>query len=91
MTFTLAGEVFPLRYRSCQWNKYTILYPNILNYCTTPLAGRAYALHAGVVALCLGVAALLLPETKDRTLQDIEDEFRGRPLSSEEIHLSSRS
>ncbi|GBP04804.1 Facilitated trehalose transporter Tret1 [Eumeta japonica] len=93
MTFTLAGEVFPLRYRSLASGISTLfLYPNISQLLHDAVGGwGAYVLQAGVVALCLGVAALLLPETKDRTLQDIEDEFRGRPFSPEEIHLSSRS
>ncbi|KAL4712462.1 hypothetical protein ACJJTC_007478 [Scirpophaga incertulas] len=46
---------------------------------------EASAYFSSVVGYCLTVAGIFLPETKDRTLQDIEDEFRGRPLSPEEL------
>ncbi|GBP04798.1 Facilitated trehalose transporter Tret1 [Eumeta japonica] len=93
LPFIIAGEVFPLRYRSLAGG-ISVLFLSSNLFITVKTASwlfkviglwGAYILYAGVVGLCLCVAAVLMPETKDRTLQDIEDEFRGRPLSPEEI------
>ncbi|CAG9796044.1 unnamed protein product [Diatraea saccharalis] len=93
LPFIIAGELFPLEYRSLAGG-ISVLFlssnlfitiktlPVLLK--TIGLSG-AYLLYAIVVGYCLIVAGIFLPETKDRTLQDIEDEFRGRPLSPEEI------
>lgn len=93
LPFILAGELFPLEYRALAGG-ISILFlssnvffsvktlPFLLN--TIGLPG-AYLLYACIVGYCLLVAGIFLPETKDRTLQDIEDEFRGRPMSPEEM------
>lgn len=93
LPFILAGEVFPLEYRSLAGgisvlflsaNLFITVKTLPLLLSSVGLAG-AYVLYAIVVGYCLIVAGIFLPETKDRTLQDIEDEFRGRPLSPEEL------
>lgn len=93
LPFIIAGELFPLEYRSLAGGiSVLFLSSNLfITVKTLPLLLRnvglsgAYLLYTAVVAYCLIVAGIFLPETKDRTLQDIEDEFRGRPLSPEEI------
>ncbi|XP_049881503.1 facilitated trehalose transporter Tret1-like [Pectinophora gossypiella] len=93
LPFIIAGELFPLEYRSLAGGISVIFLSSnlFITVKTLPVLFKtigihgAYCLYAGVVAYCLIVAMKFLPETKDRTLQDIEDEFRGRPLSPEEL------
>lgn len=93
LPFILAGELFPLEYRSLAGG-ISVLFLSTNLFVTVkalPLLLRSvglqgvYLLYSAVVLYCLIIAGIFLPETKDRTLQDIEDEFRGRPLSPEEI------
>ncbi|GBP04795.1 Facilitated trehalose transporter Tret1 [Eumeta japonica] len=93
LPFIVSGEVYPLEYRGIAGG-ITVLYQSVNLFVTVKTVPYlfasvglwgAYVLYAGVVGLCLAMTGLLLPETKDRTLQDIEDEFRGRPLSPEEV------
>ncbi|KAL0859391.1 hypothetical protein ABMA27_010580 [Loxostege sticticalis] len=93
LPFIIAGELFPLEYRSLAGGiSVLFLSSNLfITVKTLPLLlssvglSGAYLLYTAVVGYCLIVAGIFLPETKDRTLQDIEDEFRGRPLSPEEL------
>ncbi|KAL4712467.1 hypothetical protein ACJJTC_007483 [Scirpophaga incertulas] len=96
--FTVSGEIFPLEYRGLGGGMSVL--PLSLNFFIAvkcfPILSVAiglpytYWLYGGVVTVCLTVLYYLMPETKDRTLQEIEDEFRGitpmdrnvmRPLS----------
>lgn len=83
--FAVSGEIFPLEYRglgsgisilALSLNFFVALkcFPVLTNSMGLPLT---YCLYGGVVAVCLAVIWFLLPETKDRTLQEIEDSFRG--------------
>ncbi|XP_023939691.2 facilitated trehalose transporter Tret1-like [Bicyclus anynana] len=96
LPFIIAGEVFPLEYRSLaggisvlflSFNLFITVKTVPFLFKTIGIYG-AYVLYASVVAYCLVVSLLFLPETKDRTLQEIEDEFRGRPLSPEELKFT---
>ncbi|CAG9109505.1 unnamed protein product [Plutella xylostella] len=93
LPFIIAGELFPLEYRSLAGgisvlflssNLFITVKTLPLLLATVGLHG-AFCLYAAVVGYCLVVALIFMPETKDRTLQEIEDEFRGRPLSPEEV------
>ncbi|XP_059047232.1 facilitated trehalose transporter Tret1-like [Achroia grisella] len=93
LPFIIAGELFPLEYRSLAGgisvlflssNLFITVKTVALLFKTVGIYG-AYLLYFFVVGYCLVVAGLLLPETKDRTLQDIENEFRGRPLTVDEL------
>ncbi|CAK1546801.1 unnamed protein product [Leptosia nina] len=93
LPFIIAGELFPLDYRSLagsisvfflSGNFFIILKTVPYLFKTIGIHG-AYVIYAAIVAYCLVIEYFFLPETKDRTLQDIEDEFRGRPLSPEEL------
>ncbi|XP_026730578.1 facilitated trehalose transporter Tret1-like [Trichoplusia ni] len=93
LPFIIAGEVFPLEYRSLAGGiSVLFLSSNLfITVKTVPFffgtlgIHGAYCIYAAVVGYCLVVAYFFLPETKDRTLQDIENEFRGRPLSPDEV------
>lgn len=93
MPSVIAGEVFPLEYRSIGSSISVIslavwlfivlkTFPSLIE--SLGLHGT-YALYAGVLTYNLVVMWYLLPETKDRTLQHIEDEFRGRSLVHDEL------
>ncbi|XP_030023174.2 facilitated trehalose transporter Tret1 [Manduca sexta] len=93
LCFIIAGEIFPLEYRSLAGGISVLFYSAnmFITVKTLPHLFNVLGVHgtccinAAVVAYCLFVAWCYLPETKDRTLQDIEDEFRGRPLTVEEL------
>nr|XP_021196793.2 facilitated trehalose transporter Tret1 [Helicoverpa armigera] len=83
--FALSGEIFPLEYRGLgsgisilglSLNFFVALkcFPVLTTAIGLPCT---YYLYAGVVTLCLSVVWFMLPETKGRTLQEIEDSFRG--------------
>ncbi|XP_052753042.1 facilitated trehalose transporter Tret1-2 homolog [Galleria mellonella] len=93
LPFIIAGELFPLEYRSLAGGiSVLFLSSNLfITVKTVPILFKsvgiygAYLLYFAVVGYCLVIAGLFLPETKDRTLQDIENEFRGRPLTADEL------
>lgn len=93
LPFIIAGELFPLEYRSLAGGLSVLFLSSnlFITVKTVPYLFSnvgiygAYLLYAGVVGYCLVVAWLFLPETKDRTLLEIENEFRGQPLSPEEL------
>ncbi|XP_064075161.1 facilitated trehalose transporter Tret1-like [Vanessa tameamea] len=83
--FAISGEIFPLEYRglgggisvlALSLNFFIAVksFPVLNNAVGLPIT---YLMYAGVVVLCLSIIYFMLPETKDRTLQEIEDSFRG--------------
>ncbi|KAG6448270.1 hypothetical protein O3G_MSEX005417 [Manduca sexta] len=93
LPYTIAGEIFPLEYRSLSsgisslFSSINIFFaiktlPYMFN--TIGVHG-AYCVYFGIMVYCLTIAWFFLPETKDRTLQDIEDEFRGKPRYPEDL------
>ncbi|XP_075987127.1 facilitated trehalose transporter Tret1-like [Anticarsia gemmatalis] len=89
----IGGEVFPLEYRSIggmlSLATFSATYFVVLKTFTGLVESigmyGVYLIYAGVITYCMVVIWLLLPETKGKTLQQIEDEFRGKPLAPEEI------
>lgn len=83
--FVLIGEVFPLEhkgYGSCLTGVvFTLFYSLTLKL--TPVlmenmgVAGVYAIYGVCIAICLFVLYFIVPETKDRTLQEIEEEFKG--------------
>ncbi|XP_075987131.1 facilitated trehalose transporter Tret1-like [Anticarsia gemmatalis] len=82
----IAGEVFPLEYRSIAG---TISLASIAGFLFVVLKtfpalidgvgiSGTYFLYAGMLVYCMVVIWFMLPETKGKTLQDIEDECRGK-------------
>ncbi|XP_052752918.1 facilitated trehalose transporter Tret1-like [Galleria mellonella] len=88
MAYVLAGEIFPLQYKGLCGGISTFtmsmnLFINtktITILCNTIGFSGTYLLYSGVVAYCLTMVGILLPETKDRTLLEIEEEFRGKRI-----------
>ncbi|CAK1546781.1 unnamed protein product [Leptosia nina] len=89
----ISGEVFPLEYRSIAGTislsaggifTFIVLktFPELID--SLGLHGT-YFLYAVILSLNLIGVWILLPETKDKTLQQIEDEFRGKALRLDEI------
>ncbi|XP_072946138.1 facilitated trehalose transporter Tret1-like [Epargyreus clarus] len=89
----IGGEIFPLEYRSTGGTismavagatMFLVLksFPSLIGAINLP---GTYFLFASIITYNLVVIWFLLPETKGRTLQQIEDEFRGRPLRAHEI------
>lgn len=89
----IGGEVFPFEYRSIGGSislatmsasfflvlkTFVSLVDNIGIYGT-------YTVYSALLTYCLVVIWFMLPETKGKTLQQIEDEFRGRPLTFVEL------
>ncbi|CAH0764694.1 unnamed protein product [Diatraea saccharalis] len=83
--FAISGEIFPLEYRglggglsvlplSLNFFVAVKCFPVLSDAVTLPIT---YWLYGGIVTVCLSILYFMLPETKDRTLQEIEDTFRG--------------
>ncbi|XP_045456445.1 facilitated trehalose transporter Tret1-2 homolog [Melitaea cinxia] len=83
--FAVSGEIFPLEYRglgggisvlALSFNLFLAVkcFPVLTNNIGLPIT---YLVYAGVVVSCLTCLYFIMPETKDRTLQEIEDSFRG--------------
>ncbi|CAB3255157.1 unnamed protein product [Arctia plantaginis] len=96
LPYVIAGEIFPLEYRSlggsisivsiaCGYFIVTKTFPALEG--AIGLHG-AYTVYAAVLSYNLFVIWALLPETKDRTLQEIEEHFRGKSLRAEDIEVS---
>lgn len=89
----IGGEVFPLEYRSIGGSislatmsvSFFIVLKTFLGLVENVGIHGTYTLYAGFLTYCLLVISILLPETKGKTLQQIEDEFRGRPLAPQEL------
>ncbi|XP_011565451.3 facilitated trehalose transporter Tret1 [Plutella xylostella] len=95
MPNVLAGEVYPLEYRSIcgSFSLVTSSFILFTSLKTFPSFLEAVGLHGTyviytlILAYSLSVVMYLLPETKGRTLQEIEDIFRGQPLLPEEMEV----
>lgn len=95
LPYVIAGEIFPLEYRSvggsisivsiaCGYFLVTKTFPALVD--SIGLHG-SYAVYAGVMTYNLCVVWSLLPETKGRTLQQIEEHFMGKTLDPEELEV----
>ncbi|XP_013196558.1 facilitated trehalose transporter Tret1 [Amyelois transitella] len=86
LSYVLSGELFPMEYKGLcggismlffSLNLFVNMKTVILLFNLWGIYGT-YCLYAGVLSYCLVVVGVLCPETKDRTLLDIEEEFRGK-------------
>lgn len=97
LSFIFAGELFPLEYRSLAGGLSIVFYSVCLfltlktfSFLITSLAiYGAFCVYFLIVLYCLTVLWFTLPETKDRTLQDIEEEFKGTPSHCNGTNLES--
>ncbi|XP_032525003.1 facilitated trehalose transporter Tret1-like [Danaus plexippus] len=96
LNWVICGEVFPLTYRSLGSTLSTsFLTPAfVVSMKTAPHfyssigVEGAFLVYSGTLTVCLLIMYAILPETKDRTLQDIEDSFKGRKQLDVEVQLS---
>lgn len=88
MSIILAGEIFPLRYKNTAGGFSCLLFSLNIFICLKTISVSLntiniyglYLLYAGLLTYSLIVLGCILPETKDKTLQVIEDEFRNNKL-----------
>ncbi|KAJ0171202.1 hypothetical protein K1T71_013401 [Dendrolimus kikuchii] len=94
LPFIISGELFTLEHRSLSGGissaflsvtLFTTMktFPFLTQ--TIGLYG-AYVIYGGVIIYCLAVVWFLLPETKGKTLQEIEDEFKGQRLNTDDVN-----
>lgn len=91
VTMVIAAEIFPHRYRSLASAFSAIFYSLnfYVNVKTVPVMLRTvhfhgtYFIYAGLLAYSLIVVWFLLPETKGRTLQDIENGFKAKKITDD--------
>ncbi|CAB3258759.1 unnamed protein product [Arctia plantaginis] len=93
LPMVISGEIFPMRYRSLASGLSAIVYS--LNFFVTVKTVHVmlrtvhlygtYFIYAGVLVYCLVMAWFFLPETKDRTLQDIEEEFKAKKKNTDDL------
>ncbi|XP_013196580.1 facilitated trehalose transporter Tret1 [Amyelois transitella] len=84
--FILAGELYPMEYKGLCGSITMVFFSlNIFGNLKTVLVlfnslhiYGTYLLYAVILTYCLIVVGTLLPETKDKTLQDIEEELKGK-------------
>ncbi|XP_050357132.1 facilitated trehalose transporter Tret1-like [Nymphalis io] len=96
LNWVICGEVFPLTYRSLGSTLSTsFLTPAfVVSMKTAPHfyssigVEGAFLVYSVTLTICLLVMYVMLPETKDRTLQDIEDSFKGKKEMDVEVQLS---
>lgn len=96
LNWVICGEVFPLTYRSLGSTLSTsFLTPAfVISMKTAPHfyssigVEGAFLVYSATLTVCLLIMYVMLPETKDRTLQDIEDSFKGKKHSDIEVQLS---
>ncbi|XP_026730655.1 facilitated trehalose transporter Tret1-like [Trichoplusia ni] len=95
LPYVIAGEIFPLEYRSVGssisiisiasgYFLVTKTFPAMI--ASIGLHG-SYAVYAGIMCYNFIIIMSLLPETKGKTLQQIEDYFRGKPSKAEDIEV----
>lgn len=96
LNWVICGEVFPLAYRSLGSTISTsFLTPSFVVsmktaphlYSSVGVEG-AFLVYSATLTVFLSVIYLLLPETKDRTLQDIEDSFKGKKAADPELQMT---
>lgn len=93
--YIIAGELFPLEFRSIAGGVSVLFHSTsfFIIVKTVPFLFKtiglhgAYCLYSFVVIYCLFVSWKLLPETKDKTLQEIEDEFKGVSENEKTVEL----
>ncbi|XP_072945966.1 facilitated trehalose transporter Tret1-like [Epargyreus clarus] len=91
VAFAISAEIFPLEHKG--YGSFTggIVFTTFyaLSLKVTPMmiestgVAGTYAIYGICVTICLGLLYIILPETKDKTLQQIEDEIKNVKRSVE--------
>ncbi|XP_059051474.1 facilitated trehalose transporter Tret1-like [Achroia grisella] len=93
VTYNIAGEIFPLEYKgigsSVTGISYMLFYFVTMKFTPFIIDGTGlqgmYLIYGICLLLCILVLYFILLETKDKTLQDIEDEIKGVKRSAIEM------
>lgn len=93
----LAGEVFPLEYRSIAGSISLAAVAGTLFFVLKTFPGLdeyiaiegTYCVYAALIAYCMIIIWFLLPETKGKTLQQIEEEITGKARRVQEKNVES--
>lgn len=92
----IAGEIFPMAYRSIGGSISMASYAAYMFIVLKTFSGLVdslglhgtYLVYAGVLTFALIVIGLLMPETKGKTLQQIEDEYKDVRLKPDDIEVT---
>lgn len=96
LNWVICGEVFPLAYRSLGSTLSTLfLTPSFMIsmktaphlYSSVGVEG-AFLVYSATLIVFLLIMYALLPETKDKTLQDIEDSFKGKTKVEQDVQMT---
>lgn len=96
LNWVICGEVFPLAYRSFGSTLSTLfLTPSFMIsmktaphlYSSVGVEG-AFLVYSATLTVFLSIMYALLPETKDKTLQDIEDSFKGKKKEEHDVQMT---
>ncbi|KAJ0171211.1 hypothetical protein K1T71_013410 [Dendrolimus kikuchii] len=98
LPYVIAGEIFPLQYRSIGSSISIVTIAGGFFIVTKSFPGLVdsigfsgtYLVYAGVLVYNLVVVGYLLPETRGKTLQQIEDEFKGKTTIHEDVEVTER-
>ncbi|XP_059050790.1 facilitated trehalose transporter Tret1-like [Achroia grisella] len=93
VSYNISGEIFPVEYRgigpSVSGLSFMTFYFTTMKYTPAIIDGTGlhgmYLIYGLCLLLCILVLYFILPETKDRTLQDIEDEMKGVNRTATEV------
>ncbi|XP_068624622.1 facilitated trehalose transporter Tret1-like [Battus philenor] len=93
--FTITTEIFPLEHRGMgsftTGITFTLIYGITMKITPTMIRktgiGGTYSIFGLCVTFCLTVLYFILPETKDKTLQEIEDEIKGVERTDVDVEL----
>ncbi|XP_031765599.2 uncharacterized protein LOC113517783 [Galleria mellonella] len=92
----IAGEIFPFEYKGVGGMVCLLFFSvnlsitlNITPYLFTTIGlSGTYSVFALLVCYSLLISIIILPETKDRTLLEIENELRGKSIVRDNIELN---
>ncbi|XP_013168605.1 PREDICTED: facilitated trehalose transporter Tret1-like [Papilio xuthus] len=93
--FTISMEIFPLEHRAIgsltTGIAFTLFYAITMKIVPLMIirmgVGGTYFVFSLCVTICLAILYYILPETKDKSLQEIEDEIKGIKRTDAEIEL----
>lgn len=98
LTWVICGEIFPFTYRSLGstvsatfWMPCFVLTMKTAPHMFSSMGVEgANFVYAATIAVCMVIMYFLLPETKNRTLQEIEDNFKGKKISRNDAEVEMR-
>ncbi|VVC89513.1 unnamed protein product [Leptidea sinapis] len=98
LSFTILGEIFPLEHKGlgsfATGIIFTFLYATSMKSLPMMMAsigvGGTFGVFGTIMLVCLVLLLFTLNETKDKTLQEIEDEIKGIIRAKPELLIESK-